>query len=338
MPPNANIDSFQDLLWLELMTNDAGDVKCSKLITTIHRTKGCNRAQGIEDWSDLLVTLAVAPPLKPPCSLKNEDLAWERFQNAITDEDINTYYDMSLKDFEHFGVHDLLPSAQARLELLAQDVAASSVGMFMARKLEDVFLLCAASSLSTQNSETQQLHLHPHKQLFLTLLKSTTPSPSSTSATIAFLIAEKLIQSRDLGVHFSRTFLLKSSDEYTCLNSESFGWSLFTKLISAKGDRIAGTENEVVAELKKFSSSRSNDIAKFLNVLAWWRMSWISASAESRTSRQPLDMKENALEFDEEEDDVVARFSFMVVTDLVVVELITIIHWRTEGCSRVMWQ
>ena len=38
-------------------------------------------------------------------------------------------------------------------------------------------------------------------------------------------------------------------------------------------------------------------------------MSWISASAESRTSRQPLDMKENALEFDEEEDDVVARFS-----------------------------
>ena len=38
-------------------------------------------------------------------------------------------------------------------------------------------------------------------------------------------------------------------------------------------------------------------------------MSWISAFAESRTSRQPLDMKENALKFDEEEDDVVARFS-----------------------------
>ena len=29
MPPNANINSFQDLLWLELMTNDAGDIKCS---------------------------------------------------------------------------------------------------------------------------------------------------------------------------------------------------------------------------------------------------------------------------------------------------------------------
>ncbi|KAK7855133.1 hypothetical protein CFP56_029372 [Quercus suber] len=114
---------------------------------------------------------------------------------------------------------------------------------------------------------------------------------------------------RDLEVHFSRTFLLKFGDEYSHRNSESFGWSLFTKLIFAGGDQIAGTENKVVAELKKFSSSRSNDVAKFLNVLARWRMSWISASTESRTFHQPLDMKENALEFDEEEDDVVAQFS-----------------------------
>lgn len=39
--------------------------------------------------------------------LENEDLAWERFQQAVTDEDITTCYDMSLKDFEHFAVHDL---------------------------------------------------------------------------------------------------------------------------------------------------------------------------------------------------------------------------------------
>ena len=39
--------------------------------------------------------------------IENEDLAWERFKNAVTDEDINTCYDMSLKDFEHSGVHDL---------------------------------------------------------------------------------------------------------------------------------------------------------------------------------------------------------------------------------------
>ena len=85
------------------------------------------------------------------------------------------------------------------------------------------------------------------------------------------------------------------------------------KSISARGNQIAGTKNEVEAELKKFSSSRSNNVAKFLNKLARWRMSWISASAESRTSRQPLDMKEDALKFDEKEDDVVARFLLSMV-------------------------
>ena len=39
--------------------------------------------------------------------IENESLAWERFKNAVTDEDINTCYDMSLKDFEHSGIHDL---------------------------------------------------------------------------------------------------------------------------------------------------------------------------------------------------------------------------------------
>jgi len=43
----------------------------------------------------------------PSNIIENEDLAWERFQKAVLDEDINTCYDMSLKDFEHSGVHDL---------------------------------------------------------------------------------------------------------------------------------------------------------------------------------------------------------------------------------------
>ena len=55
----------------------------------------------------------IAPTLSQPCEkiptniIKNEDLAWERFQKAILDEDINTCYDMSLKEFEYSGVHDL---------------------------------------------------------------------------------------------------------------------------------------------------------------------------------------------------------------------------------------
>ncbi|XP_065620318.1 uncharacterized protein LOC136067574 [Quercus suber] len=44
----------------------------------------------------------------PSNIIENEDLAWERFKSAVTDEDINVCYDMSLKDFEHSGVHDLL--------------------------------------------------------------------------------------------------------------------------------------------------------------------------------------------------------------------------------------
>ena len=39
--------------------------------------------------------------------IENEDLAWERFQLAVLDEDINMCYNMGLKEFEHSGVHDL---------------------------------------------------------------------------------------------------------------------------------------------------------------------------------------------------------------------------------------
>ena len=38
---------------------------------------------------------------------ENEDLAWGRFEKAVSEEDIATCYDMSLKDFEHSSVHDL---------------------------------------------------------------------------------------------------------------------------------------------------------------------------------------------------------------------------------------
>ena len=39
--------------------------------------------------------------------LENEDLAWERFEKAMTREDVATCYDMSSKEFEHFAVLDL---------------------------------------------------------------------------------------------------------------------------------------------------------------------------------------------------------------------------------------
>ena len=33
---------------------------------------------------------------------------WERFTMAVTDMDVSACYNMSLKDFEHSGVHDLI--------------------------------------------------------------------------------------------------------------------------------------------------------------------------------------------------------------------------------------
>ena len=43
----------------------------------------------------------------PSNIIENEELAWERFEKAVSGEDITACYDMSLKDFEHYGVHDL---------------------------------------------------------------------------------------------------------------------------------------------------------------------------------------------------------------------------------------
>ncbi|XP_050249263.1 uncharacterized protein LOC126696599 [Quercus robur] len=44
--------------------------------------------------------------------IESEDLAWECFQTAVKDEDINMCYNMGLKEFEHSGVHDLFKVCQ----------------------------------------------------------------------------------------------------------------------------------------------------------------------------------------------------------------------------------
>ena len=47
------------------------------------------------------------PPRVPTNIIENEDLAWERFEKVMSNEDVTVCYDMSLKDFEHSSVHDL---------------------------------------------------------------------------------------------------------------------------------------------------------------------------------------------------------------------------------------
>ena len=48
------------------------------------------------------------PPQQVPQNLiENEDLAWGKFGTAIIDTNVAACYNMSLRDFEHSGVHDL---------------------------------------------------------------------------------------------------------------------------------------------------------------------------------------------------------------------------------------
>ena len=54
-----------------------------------------------------MLVLSQPPPRVPTNIVENEDLAWERFGKAVKDKDVNVCHDMSLKDFEHSGVHDL---------------------------------------------------------------------------------------------------------------------------------------------------------------------------------------------------------------------------------------
>ena len=55
-----------------------------------------------------VVTTSSQPFGRIPMNLlENEDLAWERFQKVVTDEDVTVCYDMSLKEFEYSAVHDL---------------------------------------------------------------------------------------------------------------------------------------------------------------------------------------------------------------------------------------
>ena len=61
--------------------------------------------------SKKILSIVHAPTLSTPSKevpqhlLGNEDLAWE--STVVIDVDVGACYNMSLKDFEHFSVHDL---------------------------------------------------------------------------------------------------------------------------------------------------------------------------------------------------------------------------------------
>ena len=86
-PPPSSLESPMQILSLD---PEPRDPPSRKVPSTIHAP-----------------TSSTAPKEVPQHLLENEDLAWERFSKAVTDVDVGACYNMSLKDFEHSGVHDL---------------------------------------------------------------------------------------------------------------------------------------------------------------------------------------------------------------------------------------
>ena len=47
------------------------------------------------------------PSKRPPNLVLDESYAWKMFKGIITNNEVNSCYNMSVRDFEHFAIHDL---------------------------------------------------------------------------------------------------------------------------------------------------------------------------------------------------------------------------------------
>ena len=86
-PPASNLESLVQVLALDPESKDPPSKKISSIV---HAPTSSTPSKEV-----------------PQHLLGNEDLAWERFSTAMIDVDVGACYNMSLKDFEHSGVHDL---------------------------------------------------------------------------------------------------------------------------------------------------------------------------------------------------------------------------------------
>ena len=47
----------------------------------------------------------------------DESYAWRTFKGIVTDNEVNEYYNMSVKEFERSGIHDLFKVSFIRLSV-----------------------------------------------------------------------------------------------------------------------------------------------------------------------------------------------------------------------------
>ena len=86
-PPASNLESLVQVLAFDPEPKDPPSKKISSIV---HAPTSSTLSKEV-----------------PQHLLENKDLAWERFSTTVTDVDVGACYNMSLKDFEHSGVHDL---------------------------------------------------------------------------------------------------------------------------------------------------------------------------------------------------------------------------------------
>ncbi|XP_075664768.1 uncharacterized protein LOC142634353 [Castanea sativa] len=73
-----------------------------------------------------------------PNLLESEGLAWERFQQAVSDEDVAACYNMSLTDFEHSGVHDLFKAMSKFIAASRQATELDRTRLLLERRIKEV--------------------------------------------------------------------------------------------------------------------------------------------------------------------------------------------------------
>ncbi|XP_050287483.1 uncharacterized protein LOC126726294 [Quercus robur] len=77
-------------------------------------------------------------PQAPQYLIGNEDLAWERFRMAVTDADVSACYNMSLKDFEHSGVHDLFKAMSKFIAASRQATDLDKTRVLLEKRIKEV--------------------------------------------------------------------------------------------------------------------------------------------------------------------------------------------------------
>ncbi|KAL0013583.1 hypothetical protein SO802_000652 [Lithocarpus litseifolius] len=74
----------------------------------------------------------------PQNLIENKDLAWERFEKVVTDQDVAACYDMSLKEFKYSGVNDLFKAMSKFIAASRQATKMDKTRILLETRIQEV--------------------------------------------------------------------------------------------------------------------------------------------------------------------------------------------------------